>query len=483
MTSGWKGGGGSDRRTSSAKKGKKEKGHIEGAHEGKWKENDDKRSAVLAHTRTRSSWQSSSTAAGRTSDEDEGEEGSQEEPDAEAILAQRSRTRGRREGAHDEGHEADAKTKGRYTDQPFASGFCEASPCGSPAAVARLPRHSEVLHRRAGPLLVDSLLLKRDHPRARRSPPTPSGSDYDVYGALLSALSSPLLSVLPSPVPFTSSSSASPSPSISSSPSTRLAALLSPTLHSTPKWDETYDNVPFSPLVAPAPCSSSPPPSPIEALSLITYAAPEEPAGLAHFPPTPTAPAARACEQKDVPPRPVPCSRWSTSTLASGSVYSAHVLRAPASPRPARPRSPSRGGTSPTCPTPTPPRAPASQPRQRCWASTRRARPVADARGRRVVGVGLGGASSSASPMPMPPTHFLAKSTSGFSGQRAAKLVIHKSIESGIGARQASVWSIASEEAHEKEVHKEVHEEEIHEEVHEEEWYLFVGGHYRAMRH
>ncbi|KAJ7445418.1 hypothetical protein FB451DRAFT_1568093 [Mycena latifolia] len=76
--------------------------------------------------------------------------------------------------------------------------------------------------------------------------------------------------------------------------------------------------------------------------------------------------------------------------------------------------------------------------------------------------------SSSASPTPMPPTHFLAKSTSGFSGQRAAKLVIHKSIESGIGARQASVWSIASEEAHEKEVHKEAHEE-IHEEVHEEE--------------
>ncbi|KAJ7453523.1 hypothetical protein FB451DRAFT_1565632 [Mycena latifolia] len=113
---------------------------------------------------------------------------------------------------------------------------------------------------------------------------------------------------------------------------------------------------------------------------------------------------------------------------------------------------------------------------------------MADARGRRVVGIGLRGASSSssssssASPTPMPPTHFLAKSTSGFSGQRAAKLVIHKSIESGIGARQASVWSIASEEAHEKEVHKEVHEE-IHEEVHEEEWYLFVGGDYRAMRH
>ncbi|KAJ7451583.1 hypothetical protein FB451DRAFT_1566106 [Mycena latifolia] len=345
-----------------------------------------------------------------------------------------------------------------------------------------VPRHSEVLRRRAAPLLVDSLLLKRDHPRARRSPPTPSGGDYDVYGALLSALSSPLLSVLPSPVPFTSSSSASrtshpphhissrdllASPSISSSPSTRLAVLLSPTLHSTPKWDETYDNAPFSPLVAPAPCSSSPPPSPIEALSLITYAAPEEPAGLAHFPPTPTAPAAHAREQKDVPPRPVPCSRWSTSTLAS--VYSAHVLRAPALPRPARPHSPSRGGTSPACPTPTPPRAPASRPRQRCWASTRRARPVADTRGRRVVGVGLGGASSSASPMPMPPTHFLAKSTSGFSGQCAAKLVIHKSIESGIGARQASVWSIVSEEAHEKEVHKEVHEEEIHEEVHEEE--------------
>ncbi|KAJ7079454.1 hypothetical protein B0H15DRAFT_158785 [Mycena belliarum] len=170
--------------------------------------------------------------------------------------------------------------------------------------------------------------------RSARPPPrTPvptdaQSGDYGAYGALLSALSSPLLSALP-PAPFASS----PSSSASSSPRTRLAALLSPTPHGTPEvpsdvadsadeweeeWDTAYDDVPLSPLVAPAPCASSPPPSPIAALEVPAY-----------FPPTPVA-LARA--QKALPPTPAPAlrSRWSTSTLAS--VHSAHA-RAPASPR------------------------------------------------------------------------------------------------------------------------------------------------------
>ncbi|KAJ6599884.1 hypothetical protein DFH09DRAFT_1355913 [Mycena vulgaris] len=183
-----------------------------------------------------------------------------------------------------------------------------------------------------------SLAVPPSRPPPRTPIPTDAQSgDY----TLLAASLSPLLS----PGPF-SARSASPSPSSSPSSSSsahRLAALLSPPParqfvaepHGVPsdvddEWEEyesehAYGDVPLSPLVAPAPASSSP--SPIEdgECSPIEYAAADadenEDEQPAYFPPTPRTP--HHGER-------VLRSRWSSSTLSS--VHSAHA-HAPRSPR------------------------------------------------------------------------------------------------------------------------------------------------------
>ncbi|KAJ6599870.1 hypothetical protein DFH09DRAFT_1504139 [Mycena vulgaris] len=178
-------------------------------------------------------------------------------------------------------------------------------------------------------------------PPSRAPPRTPVPTDAQSGNStVLAASLSPLLS----PEPF---SARSPSPSPSSSPSLSsnahcLAALLSPPPAAEPhgvpsdvddEWDEWHasNDVPFSPLVAPAPASSSSP-SPIEGeCSPIEYAAAAADeneqlnedgaqAGYAYFPPTPL--------EHEQEPRALH-SPWSSSTLFSVRSARAHAPRSP----------------------------------------------------------------------------------------------------------------------------------------------------------